>query len=162
MEDNDYVLAFDHFYTNNHIQILKSVMPFINTESASMLPVLIKYLELKYTLSMVGANVHKPMENIHASSLYSENDTVNPNGNTNNNAIGNIETIYNAIHRYLAPNEDKSFSQLVNAMKTMKSVREMQAMMELMDINMGELGGSGFDINEIMKLFGGNMNGTQQ
>jgi hypothetical protein len=123
-----------------------------------MLPVLIKYLELKYTLSMVGANAHKPMENIHASSLYSDNDTVNPNGNP----FGNIETIYNAIHRYLAPNEDKSFSQLVNAMKTMKSVREMQAMMELMDINMGELGGSGFDINEIMKLFGGNMNGTQQ
>jgi hypothetical protein len=45
-------------------------------------------------------------------------------------------------------------------MKTMKSVREMQAMMELLDINVGELGGSGFDINEIMKMFGGNINGN--
>jgi hypothetical protein len=152
MEDNDYVLAFDHFYTNNHIQILKSVMPFINAESAAMLPVLIKYLELKYTLSLVGAKPHGG--NIHASSL-------NPDNEPKMDApFGNIENIYNAVRRYLAPNEDKSFSQLVNAMKTMKSVREMQAMMELLDINVGELGGSGFDINEIMKMFGGNINGN--
>jgi hypothetical protein len=158
MEDNDYVLAFDHFYTNNHIQILKSVMPFINAESAAMLPVLIKYLELKYTLSLVGSKPHGENiphgGNIHASSL-------NPDNEPKMDApFGNIENIYNAVRRYLAPNEDKSFSQLVNAMKTMKSVREMQAMMELLDINVGELGGGGIDINEMMKMFGGNMNGN--
>jgi hypothetical protein len=74
--------------------------------------------------------------------------------------FGNIENIYNAIRRYLSPNEDKSFSQLVSAINAAKSVREMQAMMEMLDINMGELGGNGFDINEIMKMFGGNMNGN--
>jgi hypothetical protein len=163
LEDNDYVLAFDHFYTNNHIQILKSVLPFINAESASMLPVLIKYLELKYTMSLIGADnsqnpigkvLHKANTNIHASNTESGNE---PKMDT---PFGNIENIYNAIRRYLAPNEDKSLSQLVNAVNTMKSVREMQAMMELLDINAGELGGNGFDINEIMKLFGGNMNGN--
>jgi hypothetical protein len=152
MEDNDYVLAFDHFYTNNHIQILKSVMPFINGESATMLPILIKYMELQYTLSLVGAKPYGG--NIQASSL-------NPDNEPKMDApFGNIENIYNAVRRYLAPNEDKSFSQLVNAMKTMKSVREMQAMMELLDINVGELGGGGIDINEMMKMFGGNMNGN--
>ena len=38
MEDNDYVLAFDHFYTNNHIQILKSLLPFMESGSSQMLP----------------------------------------------------------------------------------------------------------------------------
>jgi hypothetical protein len=153
LEDNDYVLAFDHFYTNNHIQILKSVMPFINAESSSMLPVLIKYLELKYTMSLVGTNDNSK-RNIHASSMDSGNK---PKADM---TFGNIESIYNAIRRYLSPNEDKSFSQLVSALNTAKSVREMQTMLEMLDINMGELGGNGFDINEIMKMFGGNMNGN--
>jgi hypothetical protein len=153
LEDNDYVLAFDHFYTNNHIQILKSVMPFINAESSSMLPVLIKYLELKYTMSLVGTNDNSK-RNIHASSMDSGNK---PKADM---TFGNIESIYNAIRRYLSPNEDKSFSQLVSALNTAKSVREMQTMLEMLDINMGELGGNGFDINEIMKMFGGNINGN--
>jgi hypothetical protein len=118
-----------------------------------MLPVLIKYLELKYTMSLVGTNDNSK-RNIHASSMDSGNK---PKADT---SFGNIENIYNAIRRYLSPNEDKNFGQLVNAMKTMNSVREMQSMMEMLDINMGELGGNGFDINEIMKMFGGNINGN--
>lgn len=161
MEDNDYVFAFDHFYTNNHIQILKSVMPFINAESSSMLPVLIKYLELKYTMSLIGTKDNST-RNIHASGMPGGMPIGMASGNkpkTDMN-FGNIENIYNAIRRYLSPNEDKSFSQLVSAINAAKSVREMQAMMEMLDINMGELGGNGFDINEIMKMFGGNMNGN--
>jgi hypothetical protein len=95
-----------------------------------------------------------PQNNIHASNMESDNES------KMDIPFGNIENIYNAIRRYLAPNEDKKFSQLVNALKTMKSVREMQSMMEMLDINISELGGNGFDINEIMKMFGGNMNGN--
>ena len=49
MEDNDYVLAFDHFYTTNHIQILKSLLPFMENGNFRMLPALIKYMEFQYT-----------------------------------------------------------------------------------------------------------------
>jgi hypothetical protein len=131
-------------------------MPFINAENSSMMPVLIKYLELKYTLSLVEMKKGNttPQNNIHASNMESDNES------KMDIPFGNIENIYNAIRRYLAPNEDKKFSQLVNALKTMKSVREMQSMMEMLDINISELGGNGFDINEIMKMFGGNMNGN--
>ena len=44
-DENDYTLVFDHFYTNNHIQILKSLLPFFGTGASSYLPILIKYLE---------------------------------------------------------------------------------------------------------------------
>ena len=47
--DNDYVLVFDHFYTNNHIQIMKTLLPYIDSAAMSMLPVMIKYMELKCT-----------------------------------------------------------------------------------------------------------------
>ena len=183
MEDNDYVLAFDHFYTTNHIQILKSLLPFIDNESSSMLPVIIKYMELKYTLSLI--HTHKdsnPSNGIRASST-----STNPNGEP----IENLENIYKAVHKYLAPSEEKSFSQLLSAIKTMKSVREMQQMMELFqsmnpdtdlgtamenlssggmnlnglnlnNLNLNNMNLNGMDLNELMNLFGGTGNGDKQ
>ncbi len=176
MEDNDYVLAFDHFYTTNHIQILKSLLPFMDTDNFRMLPALIKYMELKYTLSQIGRGTSGFASGIHASSI--DNDA-----KSSADMAENLENIYKAIHRYLAPGEEKSFNQILSAMRTMRNVREMQQMMELfqsmnpdmysnMDIgsvleNLSPGGDSpnGFNINEIMemmKLFGGNDNGNQQ
>lgn len=169
MEDNDYVLAFDHFYTTNHIQILKSLLPFMDNDSFSMLPALIKYMELKYTLSLIGKGTSGFTGGIRACS--------SPTGSKPDNAepAEYLENIYRAIHKYLTPHEEKSFNQILSAMKTMKSVREMQQMMELFqslnpDMDLGTMmenlspGGAnmdGMDINEIMKLFGGNNNGNQ-
>ena len=121
MEDNDYVLAFDHFYTNNHIQILKSMLPFINSPTSTNLPILIKYLELKHTLALCNTNSN-PLGNVISACSKSDYD---------NNTNENLENIYNAIHKYLSPDEEKSFSQILSAFRTMKNVREMQEMMEL-------------------------------
>ena len=54
--DNDYVLVFDHFYTNNHIQIMKTLLPYIDSAAMSMLPVMIKYMELQYTIKLIRKN----------------------------------------------------------------------------------------------------------
>jgi len=172
MDDNDYVLAFDHFYTTNHIQILKSLLPFIEGKNASMLPVLIKYLEFQYTLTLTKKN--NPSLNdsgIFASSRKEQHEK---------NAGGieeNIEQIYNAVHRYLAPDEDKQFSQMISAMRTMKNMREMQQMLEMLQslnpdsdkdgglgnlgnlANLAGLGGLGdmdIDINELMQMLNQN------
>ena len=175
MDDNDYVMAFDHFYTTNHIQILKSLLPFMDNDNFRMLPVLIKYMELKYTLSMIGKEPAGLSGSIHASSIDTDLKTAA-------DPADNLEKIYKAVHRYLAPSEEKSFNQILSAMKTMKNMREMQQMMELfqslnpdlgcgMDIssmmdamNPGSENAGGININEIMemmKLFGGNDNGKQ-
>ena len=166
MDDNDYVLAFDHFYTNNHIQILKSLLPFIKGENSGMFPVFIKYMELKYTLLLAK----KKGIGIFAGSA--KNDKKNSEG-----IEDNIENIYNAIRRYLAPDEDKKFSQIISAIQTMKNVREMQQMMEMMQsLNpdgendgkgggfdafsamsaLGGLGGMNIDINELMQILNNN------
>lgn len=168
MEDNDYVLAFDHFYTTNHIQILKSLLPFMDHDSFSMLPALIKYMELEYTLSLINKGSSGFSSGIRACSLSSDSKlSADP--------AENMENIYKAIHKYLAPSEEKKFSQMLSAFKTMKNVREMQQMMELFqsmnpDMNpeamienlaSGTGGMNGMDINEIMKMFGGTSNGNK-
>lgn len=165
MEDNDYVLAFDHFYTTNHIQILKSLLPFIPNESLQMLPAIIKYMELKYTLSLISSGkqpIHK--DGISACSEASSGPDADNAGET-------LEQIYNAVRRYLAPDEEKSFNQILSVMRTMKNMREMQQMMELIQSmnpdpdfgadmeNLGNLGNlanmnlNGMDISEMMQLF---------
>lgn len=171
-DDNDYVMAFDHFYTTNHIQILKSLLPFMDSEHSGMLPAIIKYMELKYTLSLINKGRSSFSDGIRACSSSPPPKAASDPGE-------NIENLYKAIRKYLAPNEEKSFNQILSAFRTMKNVREMQQMMELfqslnpdMDPNdaMENLRGGmnfngldlGLDFNELMKLFGGNNNGDQQ
>lgn len=174
MDDNDYVLAFDHFYTTNHIQILKSLLPFIEGKNAGMLPVLIKYMELQYTLTLAG----KHNQSINDSGIFASSDK-EPNEKNANGVGENIEQIYNAVRRYLAPDEDQKFSQVLSAIRTMKNMREMQQMIEMLqslnpdadkdggfgDIlgNLGNLGDLGnlsnlsglgdLDISALMQMF---------
>lgn len=114
--DNDYVLAFDHFYTNNHIQILKSLLPYMVSDKQSMLPVLIKYLELRHTIILTKHGKQPLMQNLSACSKETPD----------------IEAVYKVIRKYLAPNEEKSFQQVVHMMHTMSNMRQMQQVMEFM------------------------------
>lgn len=177
MEDNDYVLAFDHFYTTNHIQILKSLLPFMENGNFRMLPALIKYMEFQYTLSLLDKGAPSFSGAIHASSFDSG---TKPAAKTD--PTESLEQIYKAVHKYLAPNEDQSFNQILSAIKTMKNLREMQQMMELIqslnsdtnsnidlanimdNLSPGNENTGGLNINEMMemmKMFGGNDNGTK-
>lgn len=159
MDDNDYVLAFDHFYTNNHIQILKSLLPFIENDNSNKLPVFIKYMELEYTISLCNNGKHPVKDGLSACSKSSSDG--------NNDFSENLEKIFNAIHKYLSPNEEKSFSQILSAFSTMKNIREMQQMMELFQSmnpdtnfgegienlnNLGNLNLKNMDIADIMQL----------
>lgn len=169
MDDNDYVLAFDHLYTTNHIQILKSLLPFLEGKNARLLPVLIKYMELKYTLALVNKNKYSfGNDNLLTGSAQTSSEK-------QAGGIGeNIERVYNAVHRYLAPDEEKQLSQMMSAMQTMKNVREMQQMLEMLQSlnpdadkdgglgdlgnlsNLGNLGDMDIDINELMQMLGQN------
>ena len=113
--DNDYVLVFDHFYTNNHIQIMKTLLPYIDS-AMPMLTVMIKYMELQYTMKLIRKNARPEASVLSACSKDSPD----------------IETIYQSIRKYLAPEEEKSFQQIIQLMHTMDNVRQMQQMMEML------------------------------
>ena len=144
-DENDYTLVFDHFYTNNHIQILKSLLPFFGTGASSYLPILIKYLELQHTLELVKKGIH-PIE---------------PGIKASRNQAPGLEDIYQAIKKYLAPNEEKSIQQIINMMHTMENVKEMQKMMEMFQSMNEENGDSSSpfpDLSGLEGMMGGNFN----
>lgn len=152
-DENDYTLVFDHFYTNNHIQILKSLLPFFDAENNFFLPILIKYLELQHTISLTMKGMHPMEPSIKASSKQSPSP----------------EEPFHAIKKYLAPNEEKTFQQIINMMHTMDNVKEMQKMMELFQSmngdgtdssnpfpdlsNLENIMGDNSNIGDMMKLF---------
>ena len=113
--DNDYVCAFDHFYTTNHIQILKSLLPFIDSGRLSMLPVMIKYMELQYTISLMKKGRHPCMQTLSACSKENVD----------------LEQIYHLIKKYLNSAESQRMQQIINMSNTISNFKEMQQMMEL-------------------------------
>lgn len=113
-DENDYTLVFDHFYTTNHIQILKSLLPFFHAGLFSYLPVFIKYLELQHTLKLTRQGM-QPFE--HGISIASNQEL-------------DLEEIYKAVKKYLTPEEDQNIHGLLDMIHTMENVKEMQKMME--------------------------------
>lgn len=165
-QENDYVLAFDHFYTNNHIQILKALLPYINTQNMPMLPVMIKYMELKYTLSLVQSGKN-PLNQFNSASSSEHGQDIFMSSATNNTP--ELEQVYQSVKKYLAPDEEKMFSQLLKMIRTVNQAKEMQQMMEMFQSMNGDgdsaingfpdmsilegMMGDNANLSEIMQLF---------
>ena len=144
-DENDYTLVFDHFYTTNHIQILKSLLPFFHTGLFSYLPVLIKYLELQHTFKLTQKGM-QPFE--HGISIASSQ-------------APDLDGIYKAVKNYLTPEEDKNIHGLLDIMHTMENVREMQKMMEFFQSMNGEENSSSNpfpDFSNLENMMGDNFN----
>lgn len=122
-KDSDFVMAFDHFYTTNHIQILKSLLPFLGPNLASMLPVFVKYLELKHTIELMNQKKVMSIPCACQHTPITSFSNINPSL---------IEEIYQSIHCYLTPDEDNKLQNIRSMLQAFNSFQEMQQMMELM------------------------------
>ena len=143
--ENDYTLVFDHFYTTNHIQILKSLLPFFHTGLFSYLPVFIKYLELQHTLELTKKRMQPLNHGIYAAS----------------NKSHDLDEIYKTIKKYLTPEEEKNIHQILDMMHTMENVKEMQKMMEFFQNMTGDDSSSANpfpDLSMFENIMGNNMN----
>ena len=149
--DEDYVSIFDHLYTNNHIQILKSLLPFMETSDTLYLPILIKYMELKYTISLLQHS----RKNTTSNEIRIAQKSIPNESKINSNM--NLNDIYKIIHKYLAPNEDKAFSNILNTMQTIKNFQEMQSLMEsFRKLNSDNDSHSNPDLNNILNFISEN------
>lgn len=153
-KDSDFVMAFDHFYTTNHIQILKSLLPFLGSDLAPMLPVFVKYLELKHTIECMNQKkvMSIPCENRHTP--ITSFDKITP-------AL--LEEIYQAVHCYVTPEEDKKLQNIRNILQAFNSFQEMQQIMELMkafspDENSTNQNGMDFASMDLQTMLSGMMN----
>jgi hypothetical protein len=112
MEDikQDSILAFDTCFTNNHICMLKILLPCCDSSLQRYLAVYIHFLELQYTLTnftKLSKNYHteKPAESL---------------------------IIFDKLLPYCTSKEKQLISQFRNLFDTMENLKNMMELMEVM------------------------------
>ncbi len=114
-EDSTNVMAFDALYTNNQIQKMKILLPYIDPAMQKHLAVYIKYLELQYTIEYVRKH---PFQ-ICGCSL---GDKAKPD----------IQELCRQLCLYSSPEEIKQLEQIKNMIRTMETFQEMSQTFTLM------------------------------
>lgn len=132
--EHDKILAFDTLFTNNHIQMMKIVMPLFDARMQKYMAIYIKYMEFQYTLSYFKSHPYPPFP-------QSEDP----------------EEICLNILPYCSSEEKKKVEQIQNMFTTMKSYKEMMEMFSMMKELFPE-GEGGMNADMISGMFGQDMN----
>lgn len=111
--ENEAIAAFDTLYTQNHIQILKVLLPYFDPASQKSIAVWIKYMELQYTMSC--ASLTPAMICCEASEKP------------------DIADIFEKIKNFCTPQERAVFGQICSMKKSLEMYEEMKGMMELFE-----------------------------
>lgn len=114
-KESDKVLAFDTIYTSNHIAIMKILHTLFDTEEQQNMVVFIKYLELQYALSVAEQNKSQ----IKICSYPAQKP--------------DMTELLEDIKLYCSPSEKQQLDQISNMQGTMSMMKDMQAMMGMME-----------------------------
>ena len=117
--DNQLILSFDMLYTNNHIQILKLLLPCFEPDTQKKLAVMIKYLEFQYTVAYFRKNPALP-------------GAVCPDRTTGSfSGSDDIIEIFSRIRSFCTPTERAMFDQFSAMKKNMARYEEILNMVQL-------------------------------
>lgn len=135
--DSCAVNAFDMRYTQNHIQILKVLLPYFDPASQGNIAVWIKYMELQYTMQCAG------QKSALGAACFPSQGAKNPD----------VTEIFEQIKNFCTPQERAMFGQISNLKRNMEMFEEMKGMMQLFEQlapegtgnagNSGNAGGAG-------------------
>lgn len=122
-------MAFDALYTNNRIQKLKVLLPYIEPSMQKNMAIYIKYMELKYTMELFKKHP------FHICS-YKE-DTDRPD----------LKKLFRELRPYCSESESRQLEQLESLFQTMEMYQEMSQTMSVMqemfpDMDIGAATGS--------------------
>lgn len=131
----DTVLAFDTLHTTNHIQILKILLPYLDSGMHKHIAIYIKYLELQYTLEFYNRK---------SNSIFYEPEAKKET---------DFSKLMSDMQCYCSESEKQTISHIGEMMQAMKTFQDMQDVMQMMGgfENMGGSDGSGFDISQMMQ-----------
>lgn len=132
MEDirQDSVTTFDACFTNNHIRMLKVLLPFLEPSMQRGIAIYIKFMELQYTFSYF----RRPSR----SRAFSQNSSFQKKD-------FDFNTVCNELFPYCTEQEKRHFSQMRDTFQTMNNMKDMMEMMETMKEMFPEGMGSGGD-----------------
>lgn len=111
----DGIIAFDTLFTNNHICMLKLLLPMLPPSNQKSIAIYIKYMELQYTLQYFAR---------HPQGFYiptAPNDNIPPD----------INTLIETLLPYCTSREKESFTQMRNMFNTFRNMQEMMEMMNM-------------------------------
>lgn len=126
--ENDKIAAFDTLYTSNHIQMCKLALPLMPKEKQYYGAILIKYMELNYTLSL-GKYLKSQLCACSGTQEYG------------------MENFLQEIIPFCTEKEAEKIRKATGIMKGFKTFQEIKSMMELLgpDILSPDAdGGTGF------------------
>lgn len=121
-EESSNVMAFDALYTNNQIQKLKVLLPYIDPAMQKNMAIYIKYMELKYTMDFF----RKHPFHIRAASEEPE--------------MPDLKKLCRELKPYSTEAEVKQLEQMESMFQTMEMYQEMSqtvSVMQEMFPNMG-------------------------
>lgn len=95
---------FDHYISNQSLQMTKLLIPFMPPSAQRMMAVYVKFLEFRYTLSSFHTMRQK---------------------------MNSPEDILNSLKPYMSSSDVESFDQAMNMMSMMSMVQEMQNMSDM-------------------------------
>ena len=121
-EDNSNVMAFDALYTNNQIQKLKVLLPYIEPSMQKHMAIYIKYLELQYT---IGLFKRHPFQ-VHSASREKE--------------APDFKKICKELRPYCSESENRQLEQMGSLFKTMEMYQEMSQTMSAMQEMFPDMG----------------------
>lgn len=126
-EDSSNVMAFDALYTNNQIQKLKVLLPYIEPSMQKNMAIYIKYMELKYTIDLFKKH---PFQICAASA-----DTNKPD----------FQKIFQELKPYSTEAEIKQLEQMNSMLQTMEMYQEMSQTMSAMQEMFPDIGSQNAD-----------------
>jgi len=112
--EHEKIAAFDTLFSNNHIQILKVMLPYLDNPMQKFGAIYIKLLELQYTIKFCQK---------HSDGLWSC---------TNQDSSANFSNLCNELSPFLNIEEKKQIEQIQNMLHAAKMYREISKTMESM------------------------------
>lgn len=108
--EQDFITCFDTLYTNNHIQICKMAMMLMPPEKQKFAAVIIKYLELNYTLQLC----------------------LNMSTNEATNKTISIQQFLPMILPFCTESEAATVKNIISIQKTFDSFEQMKPVLDLL------------------------------
>lgn len=132
MEQEQFFTEYDTLVHSQEIQILKSILPFIDTNQQMSFAILIQFIEFKNTIQIFQKN--KNILSAHA--IAPENDGKN--------------AMLTAIKKFISPSQRETFDNMMNLISMMNLMNGSNDMSGIMSM----MGGSD-DMSGIMSMMGG-------
>ncbi len=126
-DESSNVMAFDALYTNNNIQKLKVLLPYIEPSMQKNMAVYIKYMELKYTIDLFKK---------HPLHICSVKDTPDK---------PDIKALIKELRVYSSESELRQLEQMESILKAMEMYQEMSQTMNIMQEMFPDMGMGGND-----------------